>query len=285
MIDIISSGASLGAQVRGLDLGKPLDAAMRDTLLTAWHRHQVLVFRDQDLGDDALIAFTGAIGEVQMAPDSDVTAGFGGFADVSPAITTISNIVKDGRKIGALGHAEADWHTDMSYLDTPPSASILYAIQVPASGGNTAFCDMYAAYKALDDDMKARITGRRAIHDFTYTSAGVLRVGHKEITDVRDTPGARHPLVRTHPDTGRKCLYLGRRINGYILDLPVAESEALLDLLWAAATRPEFVWEHTWQRGDVVMWDNRCVMHHRDAFDPAETRLMHRTQIRGDGPS
>ncbi len=284
MINIIPTGASLGAEVRSLDLSRPFDLETRDEVLAAWHRHQVLLFRDQDLDDEALIAFTDRIGEIQEAPDSDVTGGFGSYSDVPPAITIISNIEKNGKQIGSLGHAEASWHTDMSFIETPPAGSVLYALQVPTSGGNTGFCNMYAGYEALDADIKARISERRAIHDFTYTSAGVVRVGHEEVTDVRDTPGARHPLVRTHPATGRKCLFLGRRINGYILDLPVPESEALLDLLWSEATRPEFTWEHAWRKGDVVMWDNRCVMHSRSAFDPADIRLMHRTQIKGDIP-
>ena len=284
MINIIPTGASLGAEVRGLDLSRPLEPEVRDEVVAEWHRHQVLLFRDQDLDDEALIAFTGTIGEIQEAPDSDVTGGFGSYTDVPPAITIISNIEKNGKQIGSLGHAEAGWHTDMSFIETPPTGSVLYALQVPTTGGNTGFCNMYAGYEALDADIKGRIDGRRAIHDFTYTSAGVARVGHEEVTDVRETPGARHPLVRTHPETGRKCLFLGRRINGYILDLPVPESEALLDLLWAESTRPEFTWEHAWREGDVVMWDNRCVMHRRSAFDPADIRRMHRTQIKGDLP-
>ncbi|MEE2710754.1 MAG: TauD/TfdA family dioxygenase [Gemmatimonadota bacterium] len=284
MINIIPTGASLGAEVRGLDLSRPLEPEVRDEVVAEWHRHQVLLFRDQDLDDEALIAFTGTIGEIQEAPDSDVTGGFGSYSDVPPAITIISNIEKNGKQIGSLGNAEASWHTDMSFIDTPPAGSVLYALQVPASGGNTGFCNMYAGYETLDTDIKARINGRHAIHDFTYTSAGLVRVGHEEVTDVRDTPGARHPLVRIHPETGRKCLFLGRRINGYILDLPVPESEALLDLLWAESTRPEFTWEHAWRKGDVVMWDNRCVMHSRSAFDPTDIRLMHRTQIKGDLP-
>jgi len=284
MIDIIPSGAALGAEVRGLDLAHPLDAATRDAVRAAWHEHLVLLFRDQPLDDDALIAFTAAIGPVQEAPNSDATAGFGAFPDVSPAITVISNIEKNGQPIGALGAAEAAWHTDMSYLDVPPSASILHARQVPESGGDTSFCNMYAAYEALDAKTREQIAGRRAIHDFTYTSAGTLRIDHGEVDDVREAPGARHPLVRSHPETGRKCLFLGRRVNGYILDMDVAESEALLDRLWAHATQPEFTWSHSWRAGDVLMWDNRCVMHRRDAFDPAAQRLMHRTQVAGDRP-
>ncbi len=172
----------------------------------------------------------------------------------------------------------------MSYIDIPPAASILHARQIPDSGGDTSFCNMYDAYEALDANTKAQISDQRAIHDYTYTSAGTLRIGHPEVTDLREAPGARHPLVRTHPDTGRKCLFLGRRVNGYILDLPVADSEALLDRLWAAATDPALMWSHRWREGDVLMWDNRCVMHRREAFDPAAARLMHRTQVTGDRP-
>lgn len=284
MIEIVRSDKRLGAEVRDVDLGRPLDDETRDAVKAAWLEYLVLLFRGQSLDDDALIAFTAAIGVPQEAPNSDATASFGAFEGVNPAITIISNIEKDGKPIGALGSGEADWHTDMSYIDIPPAASILHARQIPDSGGDTLFCNMYAAYEALDADIKAQIDGRRAIHDFTYTSAGTIRIGHDEVGDVREAPGARHPLVRTHPETGRKCLFLGRRVNGYVLDLPVADSEALLDRLWAAATDPALTWSHRWREGDVLMWDNRCVMHRREAFDPAAARLMHRTQVTGDRP-
>jgi taurine dioxygenase len=152
---------------------------------------------------------------------------------------------------------------------------------VPPSGGNTSFCSMYAILEALPAELKHRIAGLKIKHDGTYNSGGFLRQGVTPTDDPRTSPGAVHPLVCTHPDTGRQMLYLGRRRNAYLVGLDLAESEALLDELWGFVERPEFKWEHAWRVGDLVMWDNRCTMHRRDPFDDATRRIMHRTQIKG----
>jgi taurine dioxygenase len=203
------------------------------------------------------------------------------FVEGLPEIYIVSNVKLNGEPIGSLGAGEAVWHTDMSYLDTPPMASTLYAIEVPPSGGNTSFCSMYAIYEALPTELKRRIAGLKIKHDGTYNSGGFLRQGVTATDDPRTSPGAVHPLVCTHPDTGRQMLYLGRRRNAYLVGLELAESEALLDELWRFVERPEFKWEHVWRVGDLVMWDNRCTMHRRDPFDDATRRIMHRTQIKG----
>jgi len=153
---------------------------------------------------------------------------------------------------------------------------------LPASGGNTSFCSMYAVYEALPAPLKARIAGLRIKHDGTYNSGGYVRQGVTVTGDPRTSPGALHPLVCTHPDTGRRLLYLGRCRNAYLAGLDLEESEALLDELWSYVARPEFAWEHVWRAGDLVLWDNRCTMHRRDAFDPGARRIMHRTQIKGE---
>jgi taurine dioxygenase len=142
---------------------------------------------------------------------------------------------------------------------------------------------MFAAYETLPDDLKNRAQGKVAVHDASRNSAGLLRKGYKEVTDVRETVGARHPLVRTEAKTGRKALFLGRRPNSYVVGMEVAESEALLDALWAHATQPRFAMCHEWRTGDVLMWNNLAVLHRRDAFDPKSRRIMHRTQIKGEG--
>ena len=170
----------------------------------------------------------------------------------------------------------------MSYLDVPPMASMHIALEEPPVGGNTSFCSMYAVYDALPAQLKHRIATLKIKHDGTYNSGGYLRQGVTPTDDPRTSPGAVHPLVCTHPDTGRQMLYLGRRRNAYLLGLELAESETLLNELWQYVERPEFSWEHVWQVGDLVMWDNRCTMHRRDAFDPAARRIMHRTQIKGE---
>ena len=201
-----------------------------------------------------------------------------------PEVNVISNVKENGRPIGQLGAGEAAWHTDSAFVEVPPAGSILYSLEIPPSGGNTAFLDMHSALETLPNDLRTRIEGRRAKHDQTYTSAGDKRADYDEVTDVREAPGPYHPLIRTHPETGRKALYLGRRLNCYIEGMDVAESEALLDAIWVHARQPRFVWEHVWRVGDVLMWDNRSVMHRRDAFDDAARRIMHRTQLKGDRP-
>jgi taurine dioxygenase len=188
----------------------------------------------------------------------------------------------NGPPIGSLGAGEAVWHTDMSYLEVPPMASMLYALEVPPAGGNTSFCSMYAVYEALPSQLKQRIANLKIKHDGTYNSGGYLRQGVTATDDPRTSPGAVHPLVCTHPDTGRRMLYLGRRRNAYLTGLELAESEALLDELWQFVEKPEFAWEHVWRVGDLVLWDNRCTMHRRDPFDAASRRVMHRTQIKGN---
>jgi taurine dioxygenase len=172
----------------------------------------------------------------------------------------------------------------MTYVDVPPKAAILQALEVPPpeAGGNTYFANMFAAYESLPTDLKKAVEGKFAVHDVSRNSAGMLRKGYKEVTDVRETVGAHHPVVRTDPKTGRKALFLGRRLNAYVLGLRVAESEALLDTLWAHATQPRFAMCHEWRIGDLLMWNNLSVLHRRDPFDPETRRVMHRSQIKGN---
>jgi taurine dioxygenase len=172
----------------------------------------------------------------------------------------------------------------MSYNEKTPIGSLLYALEVPPAGGDTGFSNMYAAFETLPAELKRAIIGRSCKHDSSRTSVGDLRKGFKDVTDPREAPGAVHPIVRTHPATRRNALFLGRRRNACIVGLPLDESEDLLNRLWAHASRPELAWYQQWKVGDLVMWDNRCAMHRRDAFDPASRRLMHRTQIKGDRP-
>jgi taurine dioxygenase len=239
----------------------------------------VLLIRGQSLTDDDLIGFSRRFGGLDIAP---IQENGRRFVDGKPEIYVVSNVVENGVAIGSLGAGEAVWHTDMSYLEDPPKASLLYAIEVPPSGGATGFCNMYRAYEDLPEALRAKVEGRRLKHDGTYNSGGYIRAGVTATDDPRDAPGMLHPIVCTHPETGRKTLYLGRRRNAYIEGLDLAASELLLDELWAYATRDELSWYNQWRVGDVVMWDNRCTMHRRDPFDPTSRRVMHRTQIKGE---
>jgi taurine dioxygenase len=278
-VDVIATGAALGAEVRGVDL-RDLDEAAFVRVMQAWHDHSVLLFRNQTLSDRELIAFSRRFGDLDWAP---IQENGRRFVEGLPEIYIVSNVKVNGEPIGSLGDGEAVWHTDMSYLDLPPKASMLYSLEVPPTGGNTSFCTMYGIYEALPARLKDRVAGLKIKHDGTFNSGGYVRQGVTATDDPRTSPGAVHPLVCTHPDTDRRMLYLGRRRNAYLVGLDLADSEALLDELWGFVDRPEFAWEHVWRVGDLVLWDNRCTMHRRDAFDPRSRRIMHRTQVKGEG--
>src|SRR5262249_55677182 len=263
-------GRALGAEVTGLDL-RSLDDAAFARLVQAWHQHSVLLVRGQALSDQDLIAFSRRFGDLDWAPIQEDGRR---FVKGLPEIYIVSNVKVNGEAIGSLGDGEAVWHTDMSYLDLPPKASMLYALEVPPSGGNTSFCSMYAIYEALPAALKSRIASLKIKHDGTYNSGGYVRQGVTATDDPLTSPGVVHPLLCTHPDTRRRMLYLGRRRNAYLIGLTLAESEALLDELWEVVDRSEFAWEHVWRVGDLVLWDNRCTMHRRDAFDPNSRRLL-----------
>jgi taurine dioxygenase len=274
---VVPTGGGLGAEIRGVDLRRLGDDAFA-AIHRAWLDNLVLLFRGQELSDAELIAFSRRFGELDLAPIQETGRR---FVEGMPELYIVSNVLKDGEPIGSLGYGEAVWHTDMSYLPDPPMASMLYAIEIPPTGGNTEFVNMYSVYEALPADLKRRIAGLRVKHDGTYNSGGFVRQGVTPTDDPHGSPGIFHPLVCTHPETGRRMLYLGRRRNAYIEGFDLAESEALLDALWAYANRTEFAWHTVWQVGDLVLWDNRCTMHRRDPFDPAARRVMHRTQIKG----
>lgn len=279
------TGGALGADVHGIDLSQPMSNATFGKIAEAWGEHLVLRFSGQKLDDPTMMAFSARFGTLDRVPVA--AAGFdrsnsGVVKEAEDWVAVISSVKKDGKAIGGLGSYELVWHTDMSYNDLPPRASLLYALEVPPDGGNTGFLNMYWAYDTLSAELKRAVEGKTCIHDSSRNSAGELRKGFQTTLDPRHTPGAVHPLVRLHPVTGRKALFLGRRPGAYIHGLPVEESETLLNAVWAHATQDRFAWYQKWRIGDLVMWDNRCVMHRRDAFDESARRLMHRTQIVGE---
>ena len=273
-IAVTPTGAALGADVTGIDLSRELNDVSVSVIRGAWDDHLVLRFRGQLLSDDDLIRFSQYFGTLDRAPINPAN-----MKREEGYVTVISNVVVDGQPMGGLGAYEALWHTDMSYIEHPPIGSLLYALEVPPSGGDTGFANMYRAFETLPRDLRTRVLNLNAKHDASRNSAGELRRGFKEVDDPREVPGAVHPIVRTHPTTHRKALYLGRRRNEYIPGLSLDESEQLLDALWDHATRDDLVWYQTWRVGDLIMWDNRYAMHRRDAFDPNTRRIMHRTQI------
>jgi taurine dioxygenase len=272
---------AVGAEVSGVDLVSLTDSEFSQ-IERAWHRYSALLFRGQRLTDDDLLSFSRRFGELDPPPNQEhgrqSPPGY-------PDVYVVSNVLDEkGQPIGALGAGELVWHTDMSYLEVPPDASMLYALEVPPEGGNTWLCGMQAAWASLPEELKARVRGRRIKHDGTYNSGGFLRQGVTPTDDPHTAPGAWHPAVCMHPATGVPSLYLGRRRNSYIEGLSPQESETLLDQLWSHIANPQFAYEHRWRVGDLLLWDNRSTMHRRGPFEERSRRIMHRTQIKGRYP-
>ncbi|HEX3348560.1 MAG TPA: TauD/TfdA family dioxygenase [Acetobacteraceae bacterium] len=276
----VAGNPAFVAEIADIDLRR-LAASEFTAIHDAWIAHQVLLFRNQSLADDDLVAFSRRFGDLDHAP---IQENGRRFVEGMPEIYVVSNVIENGVAIGSLGAGEAVWHTDMSYLPSPPKASLLYALEVPQTGGDTSFCDMYAAYDALPEALRRRVAGLRVKHDGTYNSGGYVREGATVTDDPRDAPGTIHPLVCTHPESGRRMLYLGRRRMAWLEGMDLAASDVLLDEIWDHATRRALAWTHRWRAGDLVLWDNRCTMHRRDPFDPAARRVMHRTQVKGAAP-
>ncbi len=280
--EVTPSGGALGADVFGFpfkDFTPGEFAAMR----AAWAQHQVLRFRGIDITDADQIRFSGQLGKFVIHPRQLQEGTHGAHRE----ILVISNLKKaDGTPAGDLGDGEVNWHTDTWFVTRPPSASILRALQLPPRGGNTHFLNMYMAYETLPDSLKQAIDGRYIHHQKVIDGRGDVRMNmtRPSTDDVRSWPGVPHPIVRTHPESGRQALYLGGKRHAWIIGMEPTESSALLDALWKHAVQERFVWAQEWRLGDMVMWDNRCVMHRRDAFDPASIRLMHRTAIEGERP-
>jgi len=278
---IIPIGEMIAADIQDANLSQPLDDVSIAAITKAWNENLVLRFRNQHLSDADLIRFSSYFGELD--PPGPNPYGVT-FLPEFPEINVISNVKDEtGVPIGNLGDGEAVWHADMTYIDNPPEAGILYALEVPVGQGDTYFANMVAAYNDLPSDLRGAIEGKTLIHDAAHNSAGMLRKGYEEITDVKLTPGARHPLAY-EDQHGRVSLFLGRRPHAYILGMEESDSDSLLDALWAHATQPKYSWHNEWQKGDLVMWQNRMVMHRRDAFDPSTRRVMHRTQLKGKSP-
>lgn len=281
-ITVTPLGTMLGADISGVDFSQLIPDAVMEQIHAAWMKHLVVRFRDLDLTKEQLIEFSRRFGELGKAP---INISGRNWLEGYPELAVMSNIKVDGAPIGSLGYGEAVWHTDMSYQEITPSAALLYGVEVTKSGGETGFLSMYHAYDTMPEDLRAAVEGRMIKHDSSRNSAGELRKGFKEVTDPREAPGAIHPIVIRHPVTGRKALFLGRRPNAYIMGMDLEASEALLDRLWAHATRTEYAWFQQWKVGDLLMWDNRCTMHKRTAFDTNERRLLLRTTVKGGRPS
>jgi taurine dioxygenase len=270
---------SFGVAVEGVSLSQLNDSEFRE-LHELWKAHGAMLVRGQQAMTDAQFeAFSKRFGELDPPPNQGVgRKNVPGFPD----LYVVSNeLGAGGEPLGALGYSEAVWHTDMSYLPVPPIASMLLARKLPAWGGNTWAAGMCAAYENLPAALKERIKTLKIKHDGTRDSGGNLRKGVQDDPNPMTAKGHPHPAVIRDPGTGKPALFLGRRPRGYVMGLPLEESEKLLDELWKHAFKPENTYEHRWQVGDVLIWSNYSTMHKRDEFDKNTIRRMHRSQIKG----
>jgi len=279
-IEIIPTGAALGAEIRGVDLARPLDEATFAGIERAYAEHGVIFFREQQITPAQQVAFTRRFGEIEFN-----IFGERWSVEGCPEIVVVSNITADGRPIG-VRRAGENWHSDMCYTARPPRGTMLYAREIPdlygLPLGDTEFASAGAAYDALPDDLRRRIEGSRAVFDFT----GRKRAFPPTRTEIDRYPPVTHPVVRRHPVTGRKCLYVMRDDCTGIEGMQADEAEALICALADHIVKPQFVYRHRWQVGDLLMWDN-CLVQHRalQDYDLPQRRLMHRTTMGGAVPA
>ena len=278
-IEIVPLSDALGAEIRGLDLTREIDDATFAIVEQAWHDNLILLFRGQDLSEDDQVRFARRFGALQSRPRPAAMRAESGEVR-HPEIMLVSNIRKDGKLIGSLPDGEMQFHSDMCYIEKPAKGTFLYAIEIPSVGGDTQFLNTYKAYELLSADIKARIDGAKALNVFLYGSTS--REGNKPDFSVH--PNYVHPMVRTHPDTGRKALFVNRLMTWSIEGMDEAESTALLARLFDHMERPDFIYGHQWRVGDLLLWDNRCTLHARTDFSDQERRLLRRVVIQGDKP-
>ena len=265
--------AALGAEIIGVDLSKDVDEQTCAQLRDAWHRHLVILLRDQELSEEDEVRFAERFGPPAVIHTKQ-------FVRNHPAVMLISNIREDGKPIGALPDGEMHFHTDQCHQERPAMASMLYALEVPRVGGNTLFANGYKAYETLPPEIRRRLEHRKAFNAYDYDGAATKRGTRLN----EGVPSHVHPVVRTHPATGRKALYVNRLMTVRIEGLPARESDELLEFLFDHQERREFIYEHVWRARDLVMWDNRCTLHARTDFSAGERRLMRRVTIQGEKP-
>ena len=268
-----------GAEIVGVDLAQPVDDALYARIHSAFLAHQLLLFRDQDLSPANHVALGRRFGEVQVHVMNQY------HADGFPELYFLTNLDEQGKPSGR--HPDKGtlaWHTDGSWRRVTGQATMLYALEVPGEGGETHFCDMYAAYEALGEEMRTRLVGARAVHNLDFSRR--RRHGEDPMTEdqKRQAPPVEHPVIRTHPETGRKCIFLGDHAET-IVGLDYEHGRSLVEEVNALAVHEERTYRHRWRTRDLVIWDNRCLMHRSTPYDTArERRVMRRCTILGDVP-
>jgi taurine dioxygenase len=258
-MQVTPTGDALGAEITGLDLTNPLSDQDAEEVRQAMLDHCVIFLRNQQITDHDQLRFTSYFGKpvehVRKQRDREVKEIF-----------IISNVKENGEPIGALGSDELGFHSDLSYMPLPGTISVMYAVEIPSVGGATTWCNCAAAYHALDDEMKEKLQGLWAVH-------------RHPIAEQNPPEPATHPVVRSHPVTGRKSLYVSPHLTSHIVDMSESDSRELLQSLYEHQSQPKFVWSHDWQVDDLLIWDNRPTMHRREPFPDTERRIMKRTQV------
>jgi taurine dioxygenase len=279
-IEVTPLSAACGAEINGIDLTRPLAAETVAAIKDAWGKHLVLLFRGQKLSQDDQLRFAsyfGTPGDRRKAPET-LRSRTEGTEQINQKILLVSNIKVDGKAIGAFGEGEFWFHIDGGYTAEPYRYTFLYALELPSAGGNTMFANMYKAYEGVPPALKEKLAGKRALHIHEYNRARQAN----SAGDISGIPHHYHPVFITHPDTGRKTLFVDRLMTTRIEGMSEQESEAILAQLYDIAERREFIFEHRWQLGDFLMWDNRCTTHARTDFPKDERRLLRRCTVEGE---
>jgi taurine dioxygenase len=271
---------ALGAEIVDIDLSRDLSSETVADILAAWHQHLVLLFRNQSLSEDDQIRFVKHFGVLQKRRRPPEARNEASKIKYPELTMLVSNIRENGKVIGSLPDGEMHFHSDFCYLESPAKGTFLYAIEVPSKGGDTLFLNMYTAYETLPPALKARVNARKAVNAYHYESP--TREVNETKLDLSVHPHYAQPIVRTHPDTQRKALYVNRLMTWTVEGMDEAEGGALLDQLFAHIEQAQFIYAHHWCVGDLVMWDNRCTLHARTDFSDKERRLLRRHVVSGD---
>jgi taurine dioxygenase len=276
MVEIRPLSPEIGVEIRGVDLGKPLDIDVFEAIRAAWERNCIALFREQQLEEMDQVNFASRFGPLGKAVnDHDPEKG-----GSHPAVLYVSNVRVNGKVTGILPDGEMFFHSDTCYMERPAMASMLYAMEVPSKGGNTLFANGFRAYETLSDDMKQTLTGKRALNVYDYSGNPT----HRAEALPEDAKQCAHPIFRTHTPTGRKSLYVNRLMTWSIPEFSPEQSREILSRLFDHQEKPEFVYEHVWSPGDVMLWDNRSCLHARTDFASNERRRLRRVTVLGEKP-
>lgn len=267
---------ALCGEVSGVDVSKPLSAETFEAIRDYWYEYGVVCIKRQQLGEMDQVRFGEYFGELAT------TQGEYAISKSHPSIMYVTNEKEDGKFVGALPDGEMYFHSDMCYVERPSMATILYGMEIPSTGGNTMFANMYKAYETLPEETKQRLVGLKAVNSYepgTNAPMATMRTRSRPSSDAR---AFAQPVVCTHPVTGKKALYVNRLMTEYIVGMQREESNALLESLFDHQEQPQFIYEHRWTRGDLVIWDNRCMLHARGDFNANELRKLRRVTVKGD---